>query len=94
MLVDMCLYYPGINMNLATAQTLVNGTSLTRNTTGAGLRAYLVVQTTTGATAHNVAMSYTNQAATAGRTLPVTVACTASAITPHITHSGTAANNY
>ena len=84
---------PGINMNLATAQTLVNGTSLTRNTTGAGLRAYLVVQTTTGATAHNVAMSYTNQAATAGRTLPVTVACTASAIT-HITHSGTAANNY
>jgi len=94
MLVDMCLYYPGINMNLATAQTLVNGTTLTRNTTGAGLRAYLVVQTTTGATAHNVAMSYTNQAATAGKTLPVTVACTASAIAPHITHSGTAANNY
>jgi hypothetical protein len=39
-------------------------------------------------------MSYTNQAATAGRTLPVTVSCTASAIVPHITHSGTAANNY
>ena len=49
-------------MNSATAQTLVNTTTLTRNTTGAGLRAYLVVQTTTGATAHNVAMSYTNQA--------------------------------
>ena len=81
-------------MNSATAQTLVNGTALTRNTSGAGLRAYLVVQTTTGATAHNVAMSYTNQAGTAGKTLPVTVACTASAIAPHITHSGTAANNY
>jgi hypothetical protein len=39
-------------------------------------------------------MSYTNSASTAGRTLPVTVSCTASAITPHITHSGTAANNY
>lgn len=26
--------------------------------------------------------------------MPVTVACTASAITPHIVHSGTAANNY
>lgn len=33
LLVDMCMYYPGINMNLATAQTLVNGTALTRNTT-------------------------------------------------------------
>lgn len=94
MLVDMCLYYPGINMNSATAQTLVNSNTLTRYTTGAGLRAALVIQTTTGATAHNIAISYTNQAGTAGRTLPVTVAGTASAITPHITHSGTAANNY
>jgi hypothetical protein len=94
MLVDMCLYYPGINMNLATAQTLVNTNTLTRYTNGEGLRPYLVVTATTGATAHNVAMSYTNQAGTAGRTLPVTVACTASAIVPHITHSGVAANNY
>lgn len=81
-------------MNSATAQTLVNTNTLTRYTTGAGLRAYLVVQTTTGATAHNIAISYTNQAGTAGKTLPVTVAGTASAIVPHITHSGTAANNY
>ena len=94
MLVDMCLYYPGINMNSAATQTLDNTTALTRYTTGAGLRAALVVRTTTGATAHNVAISYTNQAGTSGKTLPVTVACTASAITPHITHSGTAANNY
>lgn len=94
MLVDMCLYYPGISMNSATAQTLVNTSTLTRYTTGAWLRAYLVTTTTAGATAHNVALSYTNQAGTAGWTLPVTVACTASAITPHITHSGTAANNY
>jgi hypothetical protein len=94
MLVDMCLYYPSINMNVATAQTLVNTSTLTRYTTGAGLRAYLVTQTTTGATAHNIAISYTNQAGTAGRALPVTVAGTASAITPHITHSGVAANNY
>lgn len=94
MLVDMCLYYPGINMNLATAQTLVNTSTLTRYTNGEGLRPYLVVTATTGATAHNVAMSYTNQAGTAGRTLPVTVACTASAIVPHITHSGVAASNY
>jgi hypothetical protein len=94
MLVDMCLYYPGISMNSLSAQNLTNTSTLTRYTDGAGLRAYLVVQTTTSATAHSVAMSYTNQAGTSGRTLPVTVACTASAITPHITHAGTAANNY
>ncbi len=62
MLVDICLYYPGLSMNSASAQTLVNGSSLSRYTDGAGLRAYLVIQTTSGATAHNVAMSYTNQA--------------------------------
>lgn len=94
MLVDMCLYYPGIAMNSGSAQTLNNTNTLTRYTTGAGLRAGLVIVTTAGATAHNVAISYTNQAGTAGRSLPVTVACTASAIAPHITHSGTAANNY
>lgn len=94
MLVDMCLYYPGISMNSAVAQTLVNGSTLTRSTTGAGLRAYLVVTATAGATAHNVAISYTDQANNAANSLPVTVACTASAIAGHITHSGTAANNY
>lgn len=94
MLVDVCLYYPGINMNLATAQTLTNSTTLTRYTDGAGLRAYLVDVTASGATAHNVALSYTNQANTSGRALPVTVSCTASATPGHIVHSGTAANNY
>lgn len=93
MLVDMQGYYPGINMNVATAQTLTGSPTL-RYTNGAGVRPFLVVTATTGATAHNVALSYTNQAGTAGRALPVTVACTASAITPHITHAGTAANNY
>jgi hypothetical protein len=93
MLVDMCGYWPGINMNVATAQTL-SGTPSLRYANGVGVRAYLTVVTTTGATAHNVAMSYTDQDGNTGNTLPVTVACTASAITPHITHSGTAANNY
>jgi hypothetical protein len=80
-------------MNVATVQTMV-GTPTLRYTNGVGVRAFLVVTATTGATAHNIAMSYTNTASTAGRALPVTVACTASAIVPHITHSGTAANNY
>lgn len=93
MLVDMCGYYPGINMNVATSQTLT-GTPSLRYTNGVGVRAALVVVTTTGATAHNLSMSYTDQDGNTGNSLPVTVACTASAITPHITHSGTAANNY
>lgn len=93
MLVDMQGYYPGISMNSAVAQNFVGSPTL-RYTNGVGVRAALVITATSGATAHNVALSYTNTAGTAGRTLPVTVACTASAITPHITHSGTAANNY
>jgi hypothetical protein len=93
MLVDLCGYWPGINMNLATAQTL-SGTPSLRYTNGNGVRAFLTIRTTSGATAHNVNISYTDQAGNTGNTLPVTVACTASAITPHITHSGTAASNY
>lgn len=93
MLVDMCGYWPGINMNVATSQAL-SGTPSLRYTNGVGVRAYLVVTATTGATAHNLSMSYTDQDGNTGNTMPVTVSCTASAITPHITHSGTAANNY
>jgi len=93
MLVDMQGYYPGINMNSSALQTFT-GTPTLRYANGDGVRAYLVITTTTGATAHNLSMSYTDQANNAANTLPVTVSCTASAITPHITHSGTAANNY
>jgi len=93
MLVDMQGYYPGINMNASTLQTMV-GTPTLRYTNGEGVRASLVIVTSAGATAHNLSMTYTNTAGTGSRTLPVTVSCTASAITPHITHSGTAANNY
>lgn len=93
MLMDMQGYYPGISMNTLSAQTLL-GTPTLRYTNGAGVRAFLAITATSGATAHNLSMSYTNQSGTAGKALPVTVACTASAIVPHITHSGIAANNY
>lgn len=72
----------------------MTGTPSLRYTNGAGCRLFLVARATTGATAHNIAVSYTNTVPTSGRTLPVTVAATASAIVPHIVHSGTAANNY
>jgi hypothetical protein len=91
--VDMQGYWPGINMNLNTAQTLI-GTPTLRYTNGVGVRPYLVSTVASGATAHNFTMSYTNQANTAGRALGAAVALTASAIAGHISHSGTAANNY
>ncbi len=93
LLVDIQGYYPSINMNVATSQTLL-GTPTFRYTNGEGCLPYLVTTATTGATAHNLTMSYTNVAGTSGRALGATVACTASAIVPHITHTGTAANNY
>lgn len=94
MLVDLLGYWPGIDMNLNTSQSLSGTPTLTRATNGNRLRLALAARATTGASAHNLSYSYTNQAGTAGRANPVTVACTASAIVPHIVHSGVAANNY
>jgi hypothetical protein len=93
-LIDLVGYWPGINMNVATLQTLSGTPSLTRYPSGAGLRFALAARATTGATAHNLSYSYTNQAGTTGRVNPVTVACTVSAIVPHLVHSGIAANNF
>jgi hypothetical protein len=92
-LIDLQGYWPGISLNVATAQTLT-GTPTLRYSNGAGLRLFLAATVAAGAVAHNLGVSYTNQSGTAGRTLPVTVAGTVSAITPHLVHSGTAANNY
>lgn len=92
-LVDMQGYYPGISNNTTSAQTLT-GTPTLRYTNGEGIRAYMVQTATAGATAQNFNMSYTNQAGTASRTMPATVACTASSVVGRINHSGVAANNY
>jgi hypothetical protein len=93
MLCDLQGYWPGITNNSATAQTLT-GTPSLRYTNGAGCRLFWVQTAGAGATAQNIALSYSNTVPTSGRALPVTVAMTASAISTHISHSGTAANNY
>ena len=93
MLVDLEGYWPGISNNTTSAQTLV-GTPSPRHTDGAGLRLYWVQTAVAGATAQNIALSYTDQNGNTGNTLPVTVAMTASGIVGHISHSGTAGNNY
>jgi hypothetical protein len=92
-LVDIEGYWPGISNNTTSAQNLV-GTPSLRATNGEGLRLYWVQTAVAGATAQNIALSYTDQGGAAGNTLPVTVAMTASAIVGHISHSGVAANNY
>lgn len=93
LLMDMQGYWPGINMNSSTPQTLT-GTPSLRYANGTGCRLYMVTTTITGTTAHNVAISYTNQDGTSGRSMPATVSCTPSAIVTHINHSGFAAANY
>jgi hypothetical protein len=93
LLVDIEGYYPGITNNSNVAQTLT-GTPSLRATNGNGVRMFYVQTAANGATAQNIAVSYTNQAGTGSRSLAATTAMTASSIVSHITHSGTAANNY
>jgi len=93
MLIDMQGYWPGISNNTLSAQTLV-GTPTLRYASGVGCRLYQVQTSVAGATAQNLALSYTDSAGNAGNTLPVTVSMTASAIVGHVSHSGLAANNY
>ena len=93
MLVDMQGYWPGISTNSASAQTLV-GTPSLRYANGAGCRLFFVSTVASGATAHNISLSYTNQSGTTGRTLPTTVSMTPSAIVGHVSHSGVGAGNY
>lgn len=50
MLVDVALYYPGIDLKSTSLQTMVNGTTLTRYTNGKGLRPFIVCTVQSGGT--------------------------------------------
>jgi hypothetical protein len=89
MLVDFLLYYPTVNANTTSPNTLTNSASLPRYTTGDGVMMMLEVTAALGATASNVTVSYTNQAGTASRTTPAT-AMTVSQIISGIGHTGVA----
>ena len=101
-IVDILGSYPYIDANSALAQTCSNTNTLPRYTDGAGVKAFMVSRgtgyaanaTTVGATAHNVAMTYTNSANVGSRQMPFTVACTASSYVGQVAHSGVAASNY
>jgi hypothetical protein len=49
-LVDVAMYYPGIDLRSTSLQTMTNGVSLTRHTTGVGLRPFIVCTTQSGGT--------------------------------------------
>jgi len=93
LLVDIEGYWNTISNNTTSAQTL-SGTPSLRATNGEGCRLYWVQTAAAGASAQNISISYTDQAGNTGNTMPVTVAMTASAIVGHISHTGTATNNY
>jgi len=96
LLVDVEGYWPGISNNTTSAQTLT-GTPSLRSTDGKGLRLFWSQTAVAGATAQNIALSYTRQntgGTDTGRSLAATTAMTASAIVSHISHAGVAANNY
>jgi hypothetical protein len=91
MLCDYLLYYPFIDGDETSTQSLDNTVTLPRYTSGSGVQAMLVSQ---GAYTGNVnfTISYTNQAGVSGRTSPVvTTNTTATAAT--IVNSGTAAGS-
>jgi hypothetical protein len=93
MLVDLQGYWPGINTNSATSQTLT-GTPSLRYANGAGCRLFFVQTVAAGATPANMSVSYTNQGGTGSRAFPATVSMTVSATVGMISHSGVAAGNY
>jgi hypothetical protein len=92
MLVDLQGYWPGINTNTTSLQTL-SGTPSLRYSNGAGCRLYFVQTVAAGATIANLSVSYTDQGGAAAA-LPYTVSMTASATVGQISHSGIAGNNY
>jgi hypothetical protein len=66
---DLCWACSGLVGNVATAQNITSFSGLpTRHSTGNNLEIWVGCSGAIGGTAHNVTVSYTNQAGTAGRT--------------------------
>lgn len=93
-LVDMLGTYPQIATNSASSQTLNNTLTLPRYTDGKGVRAFYTLSAANGANAQNFSMNYTAPGPASGRSLGAVVANTASAVTGHMSHTGTAAANF
>ncbi len=101
MLVDVALYYPGVDLKATTLQTMVNSTTLTRYTNGVGLRPYVVCTVQTGGTPASTPVvsvfNYRNQsdtdAAYSGMTINFTAGAAAIPPASKIVHCAPAANH-
>lgn len=100
-LVDVALYYPGIDLKSTALQTMVNGVSLTRWTTGKGLRPYIVVTAQSGGTpastpvlsVFNYRDQDDNDGAFSGMTINFTAGAAAIPPVSKIVHCAPAANH-
>ena len=100
-LVDVALYYPGIDLKATTLQTMVNGVSLTRYTDGKGLRPFIVCTIQSGGTpASTPRMSVfnyrdqdDNDGAFSGMTIDFTAGAAAIPPASKIVHCAPAANH-
>lgn len=101
MLVDIAMYYPGIDLKATTLQTMVNGVSLTRWTNGKGLRPFIVTTVQSGGTpASTPRMSVfnyrdqdDNDAAYSGMTIDFTAGAAGIPPVSKIVHCAPAANH-
>ncbi len=76
-LLDRLLYYPGITAGVTTLQALTNTNTLSRETTGRGVRAFLEVQVILGAGTPTATILYTDDGGVAGNSSVVTSITTA-----------------
>lgn len=100
-LIDVALYYPGIDLRSTSLQTMVNGTTLTRYTSGVGLRPFVVCTTQSGGTpastprlsVFNYRDQDDNDAAYSGMTIDFTAGAAAIPPASKIVHCAPAANH-
>jgi len=100
-LVDVALYYPGVDLRSVALQTMTNGVSLTRWTDGLGLRAFIVCTVQSGGTpASTPVMSVFNyrdqgdvDAAYSGMTISFTPGAAAIPPAGKIVHAAPVANH-
>jgi hypothetical protein len=96
--VDQVGYVPFDNAaSLALSAKTITMTALdgsARYPNGAGLRMLFSGRAAFTAGGPNLQVTYTNQAGTAGRVLPVTVGCNATPVQGQVLHTGNAANRY
>lgn len=100
-MVDIAMYYPGIDLKSTSLQTMVNGVSLSRYTNGKGLRPFIVCTVQSGGTpASTPRMSVfnyrdqdDNDAAFSGMTIDFTAGAAAIPPASKIVHCAPAANH-